>query len=84
MFGHVNHVKPVSLFTLTNEIDRRLINQFFNLQRLVKYEINKKSNNYNDKIKLNHKTKILNVLNYLNKTNPDFCEFATESYSNLF
>ena len=44
----------------------------------------KKSNKYNDEIKQNYTTKILRFLDHLNKTNPDLCKFATESYSNLY
>ena len=43
----------------------------------------KKSNKYNDEIKQNYTTKILRFLDHLNKTNPDLCKFASESYSNL-
>ena len=44
----------------------------------------KKRNIYNDEIELNHTTNILRFLDFHNKTNPDLCKFATESYSNLF
>ena len=37
------------------------------------------SNTYNDEIALNHTTKILKLLNYLNKTNHDLCKIAKES-----
>ena len=56
---------------------------FFNLQPLEKHENITKSNKYNDEIELNHTTKILRFLDHLNKTDPDLCKFATESYSNL-
>ena len=38
----IDHVKPCLLFDLTNENDRRLMNHFFNLQPLEKYENMKK------------------------------------------
>ena len=64
------------------------MNHWSNLQPLEKYENLTKSNKYNDEIKLNHTTKILNYLDYLNNTNPDLCKqiliIETESYSNLF
>ena len=75
---------PCSLFNLTNDNDRRIINQFSNLQPLDKYENISKSNKYNDEIELNHTTKILRFLDHLDKTNPVLCKFATESYSNLY
>ena len=83
-YWHVDHVKPCSLFNLTNDNDRLLMNHFYNLQPLEKYEKMKKYNKYHDEIELNHTTKNLRFLDYLNKTNPDLCKFATESYSNLF
>ena len=61
---HVVHVKPCSLFDLTNDNDRRLMNHFFNLQLLEKYENITKSNKYNDEIELNHTTKILRFLDH--------------------
>ena len=80
----VDHVKPCSLFNLTNENDRRIMNHFSNLQPLDKYENIRKSNKYNDEIELNHTTKILRFLDNLDKTNPELCKFAEESYSNLY
>ena len=47
------------------------------------YKNIKKSNQYNDEIELNHTTKILRFLDHLNKTDPDLCKFAIESYGNL-
>ena len=43
----------------------------------------KTHNTYNNEIEHNHTTKILRFQDHLNKTNPDLCKFATESYSNL-
>ena len=51
-------------------------------QPLEKYENMSKHNKYNDEIELNHTTKILRFLDHLDKTNPDLCKFATESYKN--
>ena len=47
-------------------------------------KIYKQSNKYNDEIQLNHTTKLLRFLDYLNKTNPDLYKFAEKSYSNRF
>ena len=80
----IDHVKPISLFNVEDENDRRLINHWTNLSPLEKHENMKINNNYNDEIKLNHTTKILRFLDHLDKTNPDLCKFATESYSNLY
>ena len=44
-----------------------------------KYE---KSNICNDEIELNHTTKILRFLDYLNKACPKLCKIAEESYKN--
>ena len=41
-----------------------------------------KSNKYNDKIKINHTTKILKFLDYLNKACPKLYKIAEESYKN--
>ena len=82
-YWEIDHIKACSLFDLTNDNDRRLMNHFFNLQPLEKYENITKSNKYNDETKLNHTTKILKFLDHLNKTDPDVCKFATKSYSNL-
>ena len=82
-YFHIDHVKPRSLFNIEDDNNRRLMNHFFNLQPLEKHENIKKSNKYNDEIKLNHTTKILRFLDNLNKTNPELCKFATKSYSNL-
>ena len=82
-YFHIDHVKPRSLFNIEDDNNRRLMNHFFNLQPLEKHENIKKSNKYNDEIKLNHTTKILRFLDHLNKTNPELCKFATKSYSNL-
>ena len=83
-YFHIDHVKPRSLFNIENDNDRRLMNHWSNLSPLEKHENKKKSNTYNDEIELNHKTKILRFLDHLDKTNPDLCKFATESYSNLY
>ena len=77
-------MKPLSLFNVEDENDRRLINHWTNLSPLAKYENMSKHNTYNDEIELNHTTKILRFLDHLDKTNPDLCKFATESYSNLY
>ena len=53
---------------------------YTSFRKIWKYE---KSNKYNDEIKQNHTTKILRFLVHLNKTSPDLCKFATQSYSNL-
>ena len=82
-YWQLDHVKACSLFDLTNNNDRRLMNHFFNLQPLEKHENITKSNKYNDEIELNHTTKILRFLDYLNKTDSDLYKFATESYNNL-
>ena len=75
-FWDVDHVKPCSLFNLTNENHKRLMNHFSNLQLLEKCENIKQSNTYNDGIELNHTTKILRFLDHLNKTDPDVFKFA--------
>ena len=82
-YSNVDHVKQRSLFNIEYDNDRRLMNIWFNLQPLQKYEKMEKHNTYNNEIKHNHATKILISLDYLNKTNPYICKFATESYSNL-
>ena len=78
----IDHVKPFSLFNIEDINDRRLMNHWTNLSQLEKCENLKKSNKYNDELKLNHTTKILRFLDHLNKTNPDLCKFAKESYKN--
>ena len=78
----IDHVKPFSLFNIEDINDRRLMNNWTNLSQLEKCENLKKSNKYNDELKLNHTTKILRFLDHLNKTNPDLCKFAKESYKN--
>ena len=83
-YFHIDHVKPISLFNIENENDRQIMNHWNNLQPLEKYENMKKSNKYNDETELNHTTKILRFLDHLNKTNPDLCKFAEESYINLY
>ena len=82
-YFHIDHVKPRSLFNNEDDNDRRLMNHWSNLSPLEKYENITKSNKYNDEIEFNHTTKILRFLDHLNKTDPDLCKFATESYSNL-
>ena len=82
-YWNLDHVKPRSLFNIEDDNDRRLMNIWFNLQPLEKYENMKKHNSYNNEIEHNHTTKILRFLDYLNKTNPNLCKFATESYGNL-
>ena len=83
-YFYIDHVKPRSLFNIEDINDRRIMNHWSNLQPLEKYENMTKSNKYNDEIELNHTTKILRFLDHLDKTNPDLCKFAEESYSNLY
>ena len=83
-YFHIDYVKPCALFNIEDINDRRLMNHWSNLQTLEKYENMSKHNKYNDEIELNHTTKILRFLDHLDKTNPDLCKFATESYSNLY
>ena len=83
-YFQIDHVKPISLFNIEDENDKRLINHWSNLRPLEKHENISKGNKYNDQIELNHTTKILRFLDHLNKTDPDLCKFATESYSNLY
>ena len=56
------------------------MNHWSNLSPLEKYKNIKKSNTYNDEIRLNHTNKILRFLDHLNKTDPDLYKFAKESY----
>ena len=69
------------MFNSTDDNDRRLMNHWSNISPLEIYKNIKKSNKYNDEIKLNHTTKILRFLDHLNKTDPDLCKFETESYN---
>ena len=82
-YFQIDHVKPCSLFNIEDDNDIRLMNHWSNLSPLEKHENIKQNNKYNDEIELNHTTKILRFLNHLNKTDPDLCKFATESYSNF-
>ena len=56
-YFQIDHVKPCSLFNVDDDNDSRLMNHWSNLSPLVKHENIIKSNKYNDKIELNHKTK---------------------------
>ena len=58
------------------------MNHWSNLSPLEKYENITNRNKYNDEIELNHTTKILRFLNYLNKACPKLCKIAEESYKN--
>ena len=58
------------------------MNHWSNLSPLEKYENMKKCDKYNDEIELNHTTKILRFLDYLNKACPKLCEIAELSYVN--
>ena len=60
------------------------MNHWSNLSHLEKYKTLKQRNKYNYEIKLNHTTKNLRIINYLNRTNSNLCKFAEESYSSLF
>ena len=79
-YFHIDHVKPRSLCNIEDDNDRRLMNHWSNLQALEKYKNMKKSNKYNNEIK---QIIQLRFLDHLNKTDPDLCKFATESYNNL-
>ena len=81
-YFHIDHVKPFSLFNIEDDNDRRLMNHWSNLSPLEKYENMTKSNKYNDEIELNHTTKILRLLDYLNKSCPKLYKIAEESYKN--
>ena len=81
-YFHIDHVKPFSLLNIEDDNDRRLINHWSNLSPLEKYENKTKSNKYNDKIEINHTTKILRFLYYLNKSCPKLYKNAEESYKN--
>ena len=83
-YFYIDYVKPRSLSNIEDDNDRRLMNLWRYLSPLEKYQNMKKGNTYNDEIELNHITKILKFIDNLNKTNPDLCKFATESYINLF
>ena len=83
-YFQIDHVKPRSFFDIENENDRRIMNHWSNLSPLEKHENFSKHNKYNDEIELYHTTKILRFLDHLDKTNPELCKFAKESYSNLY
>ena len=63
-YFHIDHVKPRSLSNIEDENNKRLMNHWSNLRPL---ENMTKSNKNNDEIELNHTTKILRYLDYLNK-----------------
>ena len=75
-YFHIDHTKPCSLFDIEDDNDRRLMNHWTNLSPLEKHENIKKGNIYIDEIELNHTTKILRFLEYLNKTCPKLCKIA--------
>ena len=69
---------------IVNENDVKICSKCNLSKSIIEYRKNiTKSNKYNNEIEVNHTTKILRFLDHLNKTDPDLCKFATESYSNL-
>ena len=82
LYWHADHSKPCSLFNIEDENDRRLMNYWSNLSPLEKHENMSKYNTYNDKIELNHITKILRFLDYLSNASPKLYKIAEEFYKN--